>query len=140
MSDLRTHRHVGRELRHGGRRRGEGGQSTVELALCLPFVVLLLAGIGQVTLVIRDQVAIVHAAREGARAAAVDDDPAAARRAVLATTAFDPDRLDVRVTGRAGAGSLVTVSVRYRAPTDMVLVGPLLGDYTLVANTTMRVE
>ena len=48
------------------------GQSTVEVALLLPFVALLLLAVVQVGLVARDQVLVVHAAREAARAAAVD--------------------------------------------------------------------
>ena len=50
------------------------GQATVELALVLPLVVFGLLAILQVGLVVRDQVAVVHAAREAARAASVDPD------------------------------------------------------------------
>ena len=39
------------------------GQSTVEVALLLPFVALLLLAVVQVGLVARDQVLVVHAAR-----------------------------------------------------------------------------
>src|SRR4029078_2878808 len=42
------------------------GQATVELALVLPLVVFALLAILQVGLVVRDQVAVVHAAREAA--------------------------------------------------------------------------
>jgi hypothetical protein len=34
----------------------------------------------------------------------------------------------------------VTVTVSYRAPTTMPLVGPLLGDVALTGSATMRVE
>ncbi len=80
------------------------------------------------------------AAREAARAAAVDADPQAALRAASASTALDPNRMTVRVQGRDGPGSRVQVEVTYVAPTDVPLVGGLLGDVTLYATATMRVE
>ena len=51
--------------------RGERGQATVELALCLPMLCLLLLGVVQVAVVVRDHLAVQVAAREAARAAAV---------------------------------------------------------------------
>jgi hypothetical protein len=54
-------------------RWGDHGQSTVEFALILPLVVLVVLFIVQAGFVVRDQVLVSHAAREGARAAAVDD-------------------------------------------------------------------
>jgi hypothetical protein len=35
---------------------------------------------------------------------------------------------------------MVTVTVRYRSPTEVPLVGGLLGDPTVQASVTMRVE
>lgn len=122
------------------RRRAEEGQAAVELALCLPLVAALALALLQVALVVRDQVAVVHASREAAREAAVSAGPADARRAALAGARLEPDRLEVEVRGRGRPGSRVTVVVRYRAPTVVPLVGPLLGDVDLRATTTMRVE
>ena len=124
------------------RRAGDGddGQASVEFALALPLIVLLLLVVVQVGLVVRAQVLVTHAAREGARAAAVDADPDAPRRAAEASTTLDPSRLTVRAVGRAGPGSRVRVSVDYRLATDLPLVGPLLPDLTLAGVTTMRVE
>lgn len=118
----------------------DGGQSTVELALVLPVLLVLVLGIVQVGLVVRDHVRVVHAAREGARAAAVSSDPAAAEQAVAANAGLAPDRLRVVTSGRGARGSAVTVSVTYRASTDLPLVGPLLPDLELDAAATMRVE
>lgn len=106
----------------------------------LPVVAILLLAVVQVALVARDQVAVVHAAREGARAAAVDPDPAAPRRAALAGGALDEARAKISTSGRGAPGSRVTVEVRYRSPTQVPLVGGLVGDVELVAATTMRVE
>ena len=55
--------------------REEEGQATVELALLLPVVVVLLLAVLQLGLVARDVVLVAHAAREASRVAAVDDDP-----------------------------------------------------------------
>jgi hypothetical protein len=46
----------------------------------------------------------------------------------------------VTATGRDGPGSHVVVTVRYRAPTAVPLLGRLLGDVDLEAEATMRVE
>jgi hypothetical protein len=118
----------------------ERGQSTVELALVLPVVVLLLLVLLQVGLVARDVVLVAHAAREGARAAANDPDPDAAREAVEASAGLDPDRLEVHTSGRDGAGSRVRVEVTYRIPTNVPVIGHLLGDHIAKSVVTMRVE
>jgi hypothetical protein len=122
------------------RGRGDEGQASVELALALPLVVLLLLTVVQLGLVVRDQILVVHAAREAVREAAVDPSPDAPRRAALAGSTLAGDRVTVNSTGRGGVGSRVTVEVAYRAPTAMPLVGAALGDLTLRASATMRVE
>jgi len=116
------------------------GQAAVELALALPLVALLLLTVVQLGLLVRDQVLVVHAAREGARQAAVDGAPDAARKAALGSTGLPSRGLTVSMSGRGGPGSHVRVEVRYRAPTDVPLVGAALGDMTLHASATMRVE
>jgi hypothetical protein len=117
---------------------GEQGQAAVELALVLPLVVLLLLAVVQVTLVARDQILVVHAARNAARAAAVGerhphngnpDEP------------LKPDRLLVDIQRMGGDGSdLVVAQVRYTSATDVPLVGPLLPDIQLRAKAAMPTE
>ncbi|MBW3627561.1 MAG: pilus assembly protein [Actinobacteria bacterium] len=116
------------------------GQAAVELALVLPLVAALALALLQVALVVRDQVLVVHAAREGARAAAVSDDPGAAQAAALAGASLIPDRVVVEASGRGEAGSRVRVLVRYVSVTDLPLVGPLVGDVELSGSASMRVE
>jgi len=124
----------------GRRWGGEGGQSTVELVLLLPVVVLALLLVVQVGLVARAQVLVVDAAREGARAAAVDG-ATAATGAAATTPGLRAGRIDVAAGNEPGrSGDLVRVVVRYRAPTDVPLVGALLGEPTLRAEVVMRVE
>lgn len=121
------------------RARRDEGQASVELALVLPLVVLLLLLTVQVGVVGYRQILVVNAAREGARAAAVAavDPSAAARRAAIRAGPLAPERLTVTVTERDGA---VTVVARYRDPTDVALVGVALPDVVLSADVTMRVE
>jgi len=121
------------------RRSGDGGQSSVELALVLPFVALVALLMVQVAVIGQRHLMVVHMAREAARAAAVaDDDPAgAAERAARRAGAGDEARvtIDTRVHGRE-----IEVAVAYREPTDVAVVGRLLPDVTLSARTTMRSE
>jgi Flp pilus assembly protein TadG len=120
--------------------RRDGGQATVELALLLPLVVGLLLAIVQAGVLARDQILVTHAAREAVRAAAVDDDPAAARRAAEQAGPLAADRLDTNVAERGEVGGRVRVVVRYRAPTRIPLVGAFVEDVVLDAAATMRVE
>ncbi|HEY5886168.1 MAG TPA: hypothetical protein VIT24_00515, partial [Acidimicrobiales bacterium] len=86
------------------------------------------------------QVLVTHAAREAGRAAAVDPQLAAAREGATAAARLDPDRMEVELSGSTAPGGRITVTVRYRSPTRVPLIGPMLGDRTLVAQATMRVE
>lgn len=113
------------------------GQGTVEFALLVPIVVVVALAVVQVGVIVHARVMVTHAAREGARVAAVgsgDDDVA---QAVVAAGGLLPSRLRVvveRASGRA------TVRVTYDAPTDLPLVGSLIGDVALTATATMRIE
>jgi Flp pilus assembly protein TadG len=124
-------------VRLGARVRG---QSTLELALVLPFVALLLMLVIQVGLVVRAQVMAIHAAREAARIVAITNDPALAADAAARSAGLDPESIDVIVAGSAEPGTDVTVSVEHNLVTDVPLIGPLLGDVTLRAAATMRAE
>lgn len=120
--------------------RDERGQAATELALVLPLVALLALFLVQAGLVVRDQVLVTNAAREGARAAAVEADPSAVRLVAERSTSLAVDRIVVEVGERGAPGELVTVQVRYRSPTDLPLIGPLLSDPVLTAESTMRIE
>ncbi len=120
--------------------KGGRGQATVELALTLPFVVILSLIVIQAGLVAKDALVVHHAAREAARAAAVDPSVAVARRAALASGPLDDVRLSLTLSGGTNRGDTTTARLRYRSPTDVPLVGRLVGDVTVVAEVTMRVE
>ena len=125
--------------RRVGRRRS-AGQAAVELVLALPLVAVLLLGIVQVGLIVRDQVLLVHAAREAAREAAVGGTPAQARSAALAGAPLTPGRLTVTIRGHGPGSSRVIARLHYKVRTNIVLVGPLIPDVALEAHAAMRRE
>lgn len=118
----------------------QAGQATVELALALPFVALLLAGLVQVGWVVSEQVRLWHGAREAARAAAVESERsavmAAAERSGLAplSLAVDPP-VAYRVSGQP-----VTVRVSYHPEGGVPIAGWLLSKLELHAEAAMRIE
>ena len=117
-------------------RHSDRGQAVVELALCLPLVCLLLLGVVQVAVVVRDQLAVQLAARDAARAAAVSDDPSpAAAAAADAAGVLGPIEVAVR-----SSGTVVTATVTYVEHTDLPLIGALLPDLTVRASASMPVE
>ena len=129
-----------RGWRGGTRRHPRGacerGQATVEFAFVLPLLVLAMLAIVQVGLVVRDQLGVVHAAREAARAASVDRDP---RRAVRAAHRTLPGA-EVDVGDRPKVGGEISVTVHYTSVTDLPLVGVLFPDPDLHAPSVMRAE
>lgn len=117
--------------------RDQRGQATVELALVLPFVLTIVLALVQVGLVARDAVRVTHAARSGARAAAVGFDDESVRRAAVDGSGLAPARLSVVVWRADG---WVTVEVTYRCPTDVPLVGTVAPAVVLRDQLTMRLE
>ena len=112
------------------------GQAAVEFAIALPLVVILMLGVVQVVLVVRDQLAVELAAREAARAASVAASPgSAASQAARAATRLRPLSVDTRVQG-----DRVTVMVSFASTTDVAMIGRLIGDVTVSAEVTMRRE
>jgi hypothetical protein len=108
--------------------------------LVLPVVAVLVAFLLQAAMLARDAVLVTHAAREGARAAAVDPTPGAASLAARASSGLDPDRLGVTLRGGDEPGDLVRVEVRYLVRAWLPLVGTILTNRTIASHATMRVE
>ena len=122
----------------GWRAAPDGGQATVELALILPVVVVLLLAVVQVGQVVRYRVVVVHTAREVARAAAVSPTPPSVGD-VGQRHGLDPARLRVTVAPPDAAG-FVRVTVGYDIATDVVLIGPLVPDVGVEATAQMAAE
>jgi Flp pilus assembly protein TadG len=136
--------------------RPDSGQASVELALVLPLVFAMLFAVVQVGLVVRDQVLVVHAAREAVRelavapaqpgnsgprqaAASSADLAARARHAALTATgeALDPARLTVTVELHPGT---VAVRARYDAPFTVPLLAVRRRFVRVVAYAEMQRE
>lgn len=118
----------------------DDGQATVELALCLPLLALVCAGLVEASLLALDQVRVWHAAREAARVAAVEPDPAAARDAAGRSGL---ERVEVAVTPTAqerSPGRPATVSLSYRYDARIPFVGAAFEAVVLRAAATTRIE
>ncbi len=122
-----------RAARHA---RAAHGQASVELALVLPVLLMLLLALVQTALVARDAVLVQDAARAAAREASVGASPGrvrdAARRSLPGVT------VEVQRTG--GVGEPVVVVARYHDRTTLPLIGPLFPDVDLRSRVTMRAE
>ena len=123
-------------------RGGEDGSAVVEFALVLPLILLVALAMVQLAIVGRDRLILEHAARAGAREAAVDPDDAAVR-SVVATALSPLDVADVSISvERGGAfGAPVVVRVAYDAPVALPVAGWLLpSSVHLSADLSMRQE
>jgi Flp pilus assembly protein TadG len=120
--------------------RPQGGQATLELALVLPIVAVVIAGLVETAMVASDQLRLWHAAREAARVAVVDSDPSAAER-TIAEQGFADAVVDVTPSaiGRL-QGEPLTVSVGYRRPARVPVIGHIFDGLELRARATMRIE
>ncbi|PIE33137.1 MAG: hypothetical protein CSA55_02275 [Ilumatobacter coccineus] len=109
------------------------GQAALEFAITLPMIALALLGVIQVAAVVADQLVVSVAAREGARAATVAASPTAAARSAVARTT------DAEVTVAVDHG-WITVMVTKTNPTDVPVIGYVIGEVTLVGSATMKQE
>lgn len=114
------------------------GSAVVEFALVVPLVLALLLAVVEVAVIGRAQLELIGAAREGAREAAANPDPAAAVRAVRGALGSRGDAavVSVRRPHIVGGRAVVSVRLPYR------VAAPFLGSFTveLSARAAMRVE
>jgi Flp pilus assembly protein TadG len=132
----------------------ERGASLVEFALILPLLVLFIFGIIDFGWAFSQQLAVKHAAREGVRAAVVNNGAAtltnAQLKALIVSRSSDVDlapadshiylsRTDSNADGRADAGDLAKVEVCIPLRSLSGVSGRFLSG-TLRATVEMRVE
>ena len=124
----------------GPNRWADTGQATVELALCLPVVALVLAAVVEVGALASDQARLWHSAREAARVAAVDPDTQAVAVAAGAAGLEDVELVVRPPPTYRIQGDAVTVELSYKPRARVILLAPLVDRMTLSARATMRVE
>ena len=125
--------------------RSRRGSNAVEFALILPILITLLAGIVEWGWTLNQQMMVVQAAREGARAGVStprDDDPETAAQARVVQSLND--------MGLNGSAATVTVSIVGAYPDELLQVNlalphqPIIGlvpiPVDLKAALTMRLE
>jgi len=121
------------------------GQATVEAALALPVALLALVLVVEVGVVVRDALALGVAAREGARAVAIDGTDAAAEAAVERSAGpLDPREVEIAVEpapDERRRGEPVTVRLGYTRTVRIPLVSRFVDtELPLTAEVTMRLE
>ncbi|MFA5891944.1 MAG: TadE/TadG family type IV pilus assembly protein, partial [Actinomycetota bacterium] len=91
------------------------GSVSVEFAAVLPLVAISMLLVAQVGVLVVEELSVLHAAREGARAAAIYNDDARARDVVLQAGNLDPERARIQIDPAwRDVGTSVRVSVWYR--------------------------
>ncbi len=101
----------------------------------MPLLCLLLLGIVQIAVVVRDQIVAIEAARVGARAAAVSADPATAAEVAVRRAVSLPTRVST-----VAHDGYVTVTVAITNVTDVPLIGVLMPNVDLHGSATMILE
>jgi Flp pilus assembly protein TadG len=126
-------------------RRGERGQSLVELAMSLTFIMLLLAGAVDFSIAYFSFAAMQDAAQEGAIYGSInpDDEAGIVNRVRNASTnpvnLADESLVNVTVTlsGDACEGNDVTVNVIYDYPVSMPFIGSIIGSQQITLNASV---
>jgi Flp pilus assembly protein TadG len=133
--------------------RREDGQSVVEFAFMMPFLILLLVAIWQFGLAFRNYLAITDAARVGARKAAVSRTVSggpcqAARDAIQATVSSTQwsvisSRITCTPATPGGVGTSFTISINYPVSIGLPQIFGLpriAVSGTMTASATERLE
>ena len=121
----------------------EKGASAVEFALILTPLIILIFAIFEFGILFNNWIALTHAAREGVRLAAVDEDEAFIKQEIVnraPSVKIDPDNIEIDpVHEEREIGSLVTVTVT-GWPVDLNI--PFLDPTSipLASSATLRIE
>jgi len=118
-------------------RRSERGQATVELALVLPVVVVLLLLVMQAGLAVRDRLVVLHGVRVAARAVIVEPTGSAAGEALRRSGVGAAGTVTLGGELRPGGLAEVTVTMR---PTTVPIVGRVLGGRPVSERLVVQVE
>lgn len=121
------------------------GQATVEFALVLPLLLVILLGIFEMGNVLGSQMVIDNLAREGARNGAVGYDSTEIDALIMGRLAWlDPAAIQIAVSpadSARGKGQPLTVTVNYSVDLITPFMGMFLPDpVPLSASCEMRIE
>ncbi|MGB3346411.1 MAG: TadE family protein [Candidatus Humimicrobiia bacterium] len=124
--------------------KNEKGASAVEFALILPILIMLVFGIFQFGIAYNNYITITHAAREGARRAAVDLDISnlSPLKQIIIDRAYpipltEAD-IDIRTPEGIKIGDPVEVEITYNITVEIPLVGSW--SIPLTSKAVMRLE
>lgn len=121
--------------------KNEKGASAVEFALILPILIMLVFGIFQFGIAYNNYITITHAAREGARRAAVDlNNPLLEQIIKERAYPIPEDDIIISITTPDGTdiGDRVVVEITYNMTVEIPLVGSW--DIPLTNKAVMRLE
>ena len=120
------------------------GQTIVEFALIIPFLLLLVVGVMEFGLILNQYMVVAEAAREGARSAALGGDDATATsvaKAAVPSPSLDRTKVLVTITPSTRTrGSAVTVTVTYPLKTITNLMSSFFTVTVVTGVATMRME
>ncbi|MGD8404334.1 MAG: TadE/TadG family type IV pilus assembly protein [Anaerolineales bacterium] len=126
-------------------RRGERGQSLVELAMSLTVIMLLLAGAVDFSIAYFSFAALQDAAQEGAMYGSINPGDDAGIKSRVRGASTNPVDLsddssviiDVTVSGDGCEGGEVTVNVSYDYPISMPFIGAIIGTQKIKLNASV---
>lgn len=120
----------------------ERAQATAEFAMVLPFLLLVFLLLAQAVVVMRAQIAVSAAAREGARKGVETGNVALIEGAAArAASGLDQEKLRVRVeSGPRKRGEWIKVVVEYEVPVVLPAVGRFFPPVTVSGRAEMRIE
>ncbi len=111
--------------RHGS---GERGAAAVEMAIILPLLLFVLFGIIDFGRMLNAQLTLTEAAREGARAAALGQDPYARVKSVAANlSGVGATVTTCPAGGSTSADAVVTTTYTFTFVTPLSALAPLFG-------------
>lgn len=120
--------------------RRERGQATLELALLLPVLLLLIVSFVEVSMLAADRARLQHAAREAARVAAVASDRDAIE-AAADSAGLEPIEVEISPAPELRVqGEPVTVEVSFRPRGHLPVAGLFVRGVRLNARAVMRIE
>lgn len=115
--------------------RGEqSGQATVEFALVVPLIAIMMLLIVQAGIVVREQVMLINGVRQAARAAAVD--PSVDATAITRSSSG----IGSAMATTSNSGTDITVFGSARVPIVVPGLSSLVQAVSIDATATMRVE